>query len=140
VRNTILTALAEELRDKIQPSSDYSTTIAEVRRGIALGDEFIMKPALSVWCYHDTTDGQFAGRDDRTLHIYIYGYVDADGVNVDNIHNVLDDVLYFLQNDFTYKDDVYVGDAVVYEGGVSDPNGIFELEIQIKYERNISQH
>jgi hypothetical protein len=139
LRKTILSTLKDDLTQKISSENNYNSDLMEVRWGVCVFEELTSKPALSFWCYNDTTEGQFADRDDRELSIYIYGFADTDGYNTDAIHDLLDDVLYFLQNDFTYKADVYVGNAVVYEGGVQDPALVFELEIKIKYERIIAQ-
>lgn len=137
-RTTILKALKDELKDKIASTNNYNSDLAEVRWGVCVFEELVSKPAIAFWCHNDTTAGQFADRDDRELNIYLYGFCDTDGYSTDAIHNLLDDVLYFLQNDFSYKEDVYVGNAVVYEGGVQDPALVFELEFRIKYERMIT--
>lgn len=138
-RNTILQTLESEIKAKINSSNGYNTDLMEVRRGIAVFEEFAAKPALTFWCESDTTEeGQFGGVDRRELTILFYGFCDTDGYNVDAIHNLLDDILYFLQNDYSYKDDVYVGNASIYEGGATDPALVFELSIKIKYERAIA--
>ena len=139
-RNTILTAIETEIKEKINSSNDYNSDLMEVRRGIAIFEEFTSKPAVAFWSKDDKSEeGQFAGSDMRELTILFYGFCDTDGYNADAIHNLLDDILYFLQNDFTYKDDVYVGDIAIYEGGTSDLAMVFELEVHIKYERIISE-
>jgi len=138
-RKTILSTLKEELAQKITSANNYNSDVAEVRWGVCVFEELVSKPAIAFWCHNDSTVGQFADRDDRELNIYVYGFADTDGYNTDAIHDLLDDVLYFLNNDFTYKEDVYIGDVVVYEGGVSDPALVFELQIKIKYERFIAQ-
>ena len=139
-RNTILTAIQDEIKNKINSSNSYNTDLMEVRRGICVFEELTSKPAISFWCSEDKIEeGQFAGSDMRELTILFYGFCDTDGYNADAIHDLLDDVLYFIQNDFTYKDDVYVGDASIYEGGTSDPAMVFELQIKIKYERVVAQ-
>jgi hypothetical protein len=138
-RNTILNTIKDELKEYITSSNDYNSDLMEVKRGIAVFEEFSSKPAISFWCETDTTEeGQFAGSDRRELTILLYGFCDTDGYNPDAIHLLLDDILYFLQNDFTYKDDVYVGDATIYEGGTQDMAMVFELQFKIKYERLIS--
>jgi hypothetical protein len=138
-RNTILTTLEAEIKQKINSSNNYNSDLMEVKRGIAVFEEFTSKPALTFWCEKDETEeGQFAGADRRELTILFYGFCDTDGYNANVIHNLLDDLLYFIQNDFTYKDDVYVGDATIYEGGATDPALVFELQTKIKYERTIA--
>jgi hypothetical protein len=137
-RKVILETLKSELKEKIISSNNYNSDLAEVRWGVSVFEEFTSKPAISFWCFNDTSAGQFADRDDRELNIYIYGFADTDGYTSDAIHDLLDDVLYFLQNDFSFKEDVYVGNVVVYEGGVSDPALVFELTIKIKYDRIIA--
>lgn len=133
-RNTILTALKSDMEDYIKSSRGYEMDPVEITRGIQMFEDIEMKPSICFWCYRDETDGQFASRDDRWLHIYIYGYCDTDGYgDVDDIHNLASDVEYFLYNDFSYTDDTFVGDFTIYEGGTQDPASMFELDIKIKY-------
>ena len=136
IRNTILKALKSDLT-KIQTSRDYNSDPVEIRRGIHLWEDFTMKPAISFWCYNDEKLNEFGGTGIRYLNVYMYGYTDTDGLeDVDNIHNLADDVEDFLHSstDWTYKKDTEVGDMVIYEGGVQDPASMFQLEIRIKYD------
>ena len=133
-RNDILNTLKEEMEDYIKSSRGYKSDLVEVVRGIQMFEDIEMKPVVAFWCYRDESTGQFAGRDDRFLYVYIYGYCDTDGYgDVDDIHNLAADVEYFLYNDFSYTDDTFVGDFTIYEGGVQDPASMFELDIKIKY-------
>jgi hypothetical protein len=130
VRNNILKQLKTDL-SKIKTSRDYLTDPAEVRRGIHMWEDFTIKPAISFWCYKDQ---KFEGTI-RELFIYVYMYTDTDGLeDVDNIHNLADDVESFLySSDHTYTDSTEVGDVVIYEGGIQDMASMAQLEITIKY-------
>lgn len=135
-RNDVLTALADDLT-VISGSSPYETDIKEIKRGINFVDDFDSMPALSFWCYQDeVVSRQMDGSILRFLHIYLYGYADS----ADDVHNFEDDIEYFLENDFTYKDDTVIKTdtpIIIYEGGAAesaDNMALFRLDIKVKYE------
>lgn len=135
-RNTILNQLKTDMQDYLKSAMGYSSDPRKIIRGVRIFEDVEAKPAISFWCYNDEREEAFSNTAYRFLHIYVYGFCDTDGYgdNVDDIHNLLGDVEYFLYNDFTYRDDTDVGDAIVYEGGVSDPCLEFRLEIRIRYQ------
>ena len=56
--------------------------------------------------------------------------------NYDNLHQLVTDVEYFLDNDFTYHSNTYVGDVGTIEGGASASCSFFDIKVKIIYEKN----
>ena len=54
---------------------------------------------------------------------------------MDKLHNFVADMEKFLYNNFTYRNNTTINDITIYEGGVTDPAGIAELDIEILYEQ-----
>lgn len=130
-RNIILNQLKTDMKNKISTANGYSTTPAEIRRGIHMFDDFSLKPAISFWNYRDEKYEATI----RQLYIYVYMYTDTDGLgDVDSIYDLADDVETFLYStDHTNTNGTEVGDITIYEGGTSDPACLAQLEITIKY-------
>lgn len=132
--NTILDTLKSDLEKYIQASRGYDTDLGECKRGIYQFDEMLNKPSISFWCYKNELEEETMGGGQlRILKIYLYLYSDT----VSEIHDLVADVEKFLYNDFTYKNDVWVGDNTIYEGGISEPMSIAEMEIEIKFTREL---
>jgi len=140
-RNTILTQLKSDMLDKMHVGNGYNFTPGEIKRGIYTYEQCSIKPAIYFWCYRDEAAGAFANCEERRLHIYIYGYCDTNYVS-DNkdIHDLADDLEYFLYNDFTYTDDTALGDAIVYESGENSTGSMFEIECRVRYEKDTTAH
>ncbi len=139
--NTILDTLKEDFKKYIKPSvSPYKTSVAEVKRGIYTFTDIVNKPAICFAMDEDLTeDDTFAsvGTDQiRFLHIYVYCFIDTDDKNdYTNLHQFIEDIKYFLKNDFTYKSNTYIGDLIdVIEGGAAANCGYFNLKIKIIHE------
>lgn len=134
-RNDILEQLKNDIEDYIKVSRDYNTDVAEVKRGIQQFEEMVNKPAVAFWNYKDELLEQYHGTEQlRCLRIYLYCYCDTDGYrDFEDIHNLVDDVWSFLYDDFTHKDSTIINDVTIFEGGISDPVAMAELEIEIKY-------
>lgn len=142
-RDDILNALVDDAREYMTAgaASKYQIGLYEVLRGIHDWEDCPNKPCLSLFAYRDEKtpdDETFGGRYMRTLFIMINGYTETDGYTHDSIHKLARDTEYFLENDFTYKDQVFLGEMVIYEGGISDPVGIFRLDVAIKYFTDIT--
>lgn len=141
-RNTILTTLKDDIEKYIKPSIDpYKTSIAEVKRGIYSFDTIVNKPAVCFSMDNDTNEDDVfdtvGSNQVRFLNIYLYSYLDNDEMDkYDNIHALVRDVEYFLDNDFTYSNNTTVGDIGVIEGGASAPCSFFDMEIKIIYKED----
>ena len=139
IRNDILEQLKTDLQDKLHSSNDpYESDIAVVKRGIYFMDDLAEFPAV---CFSlgepaDELNEDIEGTEQsRYLHIYLYGYVATDGLgNHDDLHQLLYDIEYFLYNDFTYKDGVYLGDIGISERPVGENNiSMFDMRFKIHY-------
>ena len=140
-RDDILTAFKDDALEYMTAGArtKYEIGVYEVLRGIHTFDDASNKPCLVIWGYKDEIDEEvFSGSYIRNLFIKVYGYVDGDGYTHDDVHKLARDTEYFLENDFSYKDSVYMGDIIIYEGGVTDPIGIFELDVMVKYHTTIT--
>lgn len=141
-RNDILTTLESDLV-AINGADPYDIDLKEIKRGIAFIDDFNSIPALSFWCYDAGIESrQMGGSTLRWLKIYFYGYTDT----VDDIHNLEDDLEYFLENEFVYRDDSFIEietSIPIYESGVTDSSdnmNMFRLDVKIKYDDIIYDH
>ena len=138
-RQTILDALEEEMKVKIDPARGYETDgPATVKRGGYEMDDGDL-PAIYYKCYRDTSKGEFGQEAERFLHIYLYGYAMNDGVGGwDQIHQLCEDVEYFLYIDFSYADSVRSLDINVEDGGIDEPGSMFEIDILIRYKKDLT--
>lgn len=132
-RSTILDTLKDELKEKIHRGNNYNSQISEVKHGIYMFEDVMVTPAVFFWCYRDEAEGSFGNVEKRKLYIYMYGYLtpQSEG-DLDSIYDLIDDLEYFLYNDFTYTDDTFLGDINVY---ISDKTNVFEVELQIQYDK-----
>ena len=140
-RDTILAAFKDEAEEYMTAGArtKYEIGVYEVLRGIHTFDDSPNKPCITIWGYKDEMDEEhFSGHYNRNLFIKVYGYTEGDGYTHDDIHKLARDTEYFLENDFSYKDWVIMGDIIIYEGGISDPIGIFELDVMVKYHTTIT--
>lgn len=147
-RNTVLKQLKDDLKEYITSSRTssggrrYKTSPVEIKRGIHGSNDFTYKPVLCFTCYKDEVENEFGTYGTRWLYIYLYGYDDVsryrdDDDAYDAIHDLAQDVEEFLYNDFTYSEDVMVGDFICYEAGTNLPVTFFEVELRIKYDYSI---
>ena len=141
-RNTVLNQLKDDIEKYVKPSvSPYKTSIAEVKRGIYKFDTIVNKPCVCFSMEDDKVEHEMfdsAGSNQvRFLNIYLYGYLDNDEMNkYDNIHQLVTDMEYFLDNNFTYSSNTYIGDVGVIEGGASAPVSFFDMTVMVVYEKN----
>lgn len=137
-RNTILRALKEESQERISYANGYNAEVAESLRGIIMFSDTSIRPCLVVWCRTDTVlQHKQDGKAERVLAVSLIGYMDTnDLTDSSELHDFAEAVEYFVNYDFSYKDKTLVDDIIVYEGGASDPAGIFEMRIRIFYEKD----
>ena len=136
-RNTVLSQLETDLA-LINGTGVYTADIQEIKRGIYHIDDFDAFPAVSFWCENDEVEERLMGNTYlRELSVYMFGY--AAGVSeVTAIHQFEEDVEYFLDNDFTYSNNVLIDNVILYEKGTistTDDAAMFLLNFRIKYEK-----
>ena len=141
-RNDILTALKNDIEDYIKSSrSPYKSDVAEVKRGWHKRETIVNFPCV---CFtldpsaSDIVEEELFDSQIRMLIIYLYTYTDTDGYgDHSNIHQLIHDIEYFLNNDFSYKDNTYIKDIVIVEGGITEPNSSGDMYINIRYEQKL---
>ena len=141
--NDILNTLKDDLEKYIKPSiSPYHTSIAEIKRGVYNFSNIVNKPCICFALKNDIVEDEMfdnVGADQvRFLNVFIYCFINTDDKNdYTNLHQFIEDIKYFLNNDFTYSSNTYVGDLLdVIEGGSAARCGYFNLEAKIIHEDN----
>jgi len=133
------------LLEGITVANGYQTNVREVRRGIHDLDDMPNRPALCIWNDKGPAEELVkgaAGVNNRTLHCWIWGYVDVDPGDYDNLDALVADVEQRINtSDGAWPSNmlnITIMDSTYYEGGVSDAVGIFEMEIELvyRYDRN----
>ena len=136
-RKSILDDLKTWL-EAITVANGYQTTVAEVKRGIHYADDMQNRPSLCFWNDKGPKKDLAGEQCERVLHIFIWGYIDIQPGTYDNLDGLVSDVEACLNGSRANWDSsitqVDVGDSTYYEGGVTDPIGIFEMEAEIYYE------
>lgn len=147
-RNDILEQLKSDVIDYIKTSRDFKTDVNEVKRGTYHYESIQNRPFIGITLIGDTIDEDGdvfnevavlgSGKtQQRVLNILLYGFVDFDGHNVEPLHDLVEDVEGFLEQNFTYKDDTYIGDILITEGEIHDEiqHQYFEMLLTIHYEK-----
>lgn len=142
-RKTVLDFL-KDLLEGITELNGYQTTVAEVKRGIHLSDEMPNKPALCFWNDKALKTDQAGEKCEKALHIWMWGYVDVQPGNYDTMDALECDVEKALnstpvENWPASVIEVDAGNITTYEGGASDPLGMFEMELVITFQYDRSQ-
>ena len=142
MRNTTLKTLKDDMIDHIKSSRDpYTSDIAEIKRGIHGYTDIVNKPFIGISMESDKVDQEIfasSGTDQiRRMRIYIYCFMEKSFDNYTELYQLIDDVEYFMKYDFTYKDNTYIKDINVMEGGVSATVSFFDMYIEIQYQSNI---
>lgn len=134
-RREILSALKTCL-EGITTDNDYQVTVAEVKRGIHFVDDMRNRPGLCFWSDKGPRRDETNEQSERDLHIWIWGYVDVQPGNYDELDKLVADVETRLmtRSAWAYRDDTKIGELNTYEGGASDPVGVFEMEVTVNYE------
>lgn len=139
-RDTILNDLKTELKDDINPVSDnYTSSIAEVKRGYFGWSDIVNKPFINFTLEEDIVEEDILGGNKiRSLDILLNGWMDEDGGNnYTTIHTLIRDLEYFFKYDFSYKSNTHVGTIRIIEGGVSAPYSYFQMDIEIRYQQEL---
>jgi len=132
-RETILKALKTCL-EGITLANGYAIEVKEVRRGIHFEDDMPNRPALG-FTNTKSERGEGQGWSKRILTILIYGYVDIQPGDNDNLDDLLQAVEQRLQTTaaWAYQGWTNIKDYTTYEGGAHDRLGYFDMEITITY-------
>lgn len=126
------------LLEAITVANGYQSTVAEVKRGIHYVGDMPNRPGLCFWNDKGPKKDLAGEQCERVLHVWIWGYVDIQPGDYDALDAIVSDVEKCLNTSLeSWSSSVTeskVIDTTYYEGGVSDPIGIFEMEAEITYE------
>ena len=141
-RNDILNQLKTDIVANVKSSSDhYSSDISKVKRGIFKWDVITDFPCVCFSLDNDTVDEDMFAENGtsqvRNLDVYLYMYCEATELEYNSeLHQLVDDLEYFFNNDFTYKDYTYIETIGFIEGGISTNCSFADMRIKIKYIKN----
>ena len=137
IRNTILKTLKNDMIKCIHSGkSPYTSDISEVKRGIHGYEDVVNRPFVGIAMEKEIKgDEAFAtlGADQtREMPVYLYCYMESDGLgNYDDMHQLIEDIEYFLKYDFSYKENVSIEAIDFLEGGVTAPTVFFSMDLVI---------
>ena len=138
-RDDILSALKDDLK-MITPGADnYTSYIAEVKRGYYGWSDAVNKPLVCVVLANDIDEDDYiAAGQIRRLYITLYAFMDNDGMdNHDKVHALVRDIEYFLKYDFSYHSNTYVKKINMVEGGASAPYSYFDINLETVYQQDL---
>ena len=137
-RNDILEALKDDLSKVTPGDTNYTSYIAEVKRGYYGWSDAVNKPLVCINLLSDTVEEEYIGTQTRQLNIFLYCFMDSDGINkYDKIHTLIRDIEYLLKHDFSHKENTFVKKIGLIEGGVSAPYSYFEMDIEVLYNQEL---
>ena len=132
----ILTALKNDLKEKFNLASGYNFDLADVKIGNFFFQDFKIKPAIGIWGALETPEEyKMGGVIVTLLSIKIYAFLNTDGVsnNLD-VYDMSQDIRAFVKStNFTYKNDVIIGEVFNYPGGPQDKQSISITDIEVRY-------
>lgn len=138
-RDIILEAMKDELKE-IQPgNTNYTSSIAEVKRGYYGWSDAINKPLVCVVMLTDDVDIDYIPSGQiRRMYTLVYGFMDSDHINnYDKVHSLVRDIEYWLKYDFSHKSNTFVKKISIVEGGVASPYSYFEINTEIVYNQEL---
>lgn len=143
-RETILKALKTCLQG-ITTANSYAIEVKEVRRGIHFEDDMPNRPALGFSNIQSrrtelSMGGPASGYSERVLTVLIYGYVDCQPDDYDNLDDLMQAVEQRLNTAaaWAYRQFTDIKNFTVYEGGAHDRIGYFDMEIEISYQHAVA--
>lgn len=110
--NDVLNTIKDEMVDYIKSSRDpYTSDIAKIVRGAHGVEHAINMPYVGLYIDDDNIHKRILGDNDlwvATVKAYCYMKPESEGV-YDKLHQMKDNIVYFLTNDCSYRNyiDVY---------------------------------
>ncbi len=134
-RETILKALKTCL-EGITTANGYLIGVEEVRRGIHFEDNMMNRPALGFTCTKSSRKELSFGRSQRELIILIYGYIDVQPGNYDDLDDLIKQIegRLMTESSWRFRQWTNITDYTIYEGGVHDNLGYFDMELRVTYD------
>lgn len=117
-------------------AAGFSAQPAAVLRGIHLVSELNELPALSMMNHRVEAMDAASGTSERTLLLHIWGAAKAAHSDYGALDNLAESVVAALlsPDHNPHWDRTNLAGMEVYEGGASDPIGLFDLQIRVNYE------
>ena len=118
------------------PAAGMPLAARQVLRGIHLAEQVNDLPALTLFNERVETK-EIGGRvAQRRLVLHVWGYAQATDSDFSAMDSLAESVLMALADPELnpHWDRTTCGDLEIYEGGASDPLGIFDLKVSLDYE------
>lgn len=135
--NDVLNTIRDEMVDYIKSSrSPYTSDPAQVIRGAHSIKRAVNRPYIGIYMIDDNPIERLLGCDDVwevAAELYCYMDKESDGV-YDKLHQMKDNLIYFLTNDCSHKSNIDIGKFTPLEGGDITTVDYFTLQLKIKYE------
>ena len=131
VMRTQLDALATALAT-ITTGNGYFNTVAHVAEGPAPLSNIPDKPAVVFYCDSRARSNFSGGRSRSFLHILLWGFIEVQEGDYDNMDNLEADVESLLST-WTYKEWTNIVNISRSYGGTNPLIGIFEMEMLLQY-------
>ncbi len=134
-RSSILAALDTCLK-AITVANGFGVTVATVKRGLHLPEELPERPALAYFSTQRDREDITNAQAEAVLRVTIAGLADAPAADFSTFDALLAAVesALMIPARNPYWETTHVKQARTYEGGSSDPIGIFELDLEITYQ------
>lgn len=122
--------------ESITTDNGFALSVVEVRRGLSLPEEFAQRPALAFFSINRPRKDQTNEQSEALLEFVIQGFADAPNGNFTTFDALMAAVEKALMTAAynPYREDTKIDNTASYEGGSSDPVGIFDMHGRIFYE------
>jgi hypothetical protein len=133
--HTIMNALKSAL-EGITTANGFGTDIAEAIESPAVLVDVPNRPAIRFYSDYDKRADDSFGRSKKDLHVWIWGYVDAEPEQWDNLRKMKADMEKCLSQDSTwpYRPETDIKGFNNFFGGVRKTIGIIELELVVSFD------
>lgn len=130
VMDTLQTTLAS-----ITVANGFQTEVAEVKETVAFLADVENKPGIRFRIQDSERVNIYFGSSERTLNILIWGYVESQALDWDNIRKLKADVEKALstEGNWSYREDTEIEGDVNYFGDPETMIAIFEIVMKVKY-------
>ena len=135
--NDVLNTIKDEIIEYVKSSrSPYTSDISQVIRGAHGIKQAVNKPYVGIYIADDDVfKRKLSGDDIWMVDARIYCYMDPEAIGVyDKLHELKDNIVYFLTNDCSYRSYVDVYKCPPIEGGVITTVNYIEIYFTVKYE------
>ena len=122
---------------RITTANGYTITVAQVLRGIHQDADVKRRPALTFSTVGGDSADLTGGLAQRRLGVLVQGFADAKGGDFSAMHALAaaaQRALVSPTHNPTLHERVDLGRLTVYEGGLHDPVGLFDLLLTVEFD------